>query len=142
MNAAAKPVSARQLRERWTSRGDVRPVGLPLRAVLDPVAQDPDLRRAQLVPRVHRWHAIVLVLGGDAVCELALVQVAGDDGVIAAQIREGSLASVEAKAGFAQLLVLPVTLEAGLREDGTHVAAEVDVFQGRIVLERSRRERR
>ena len=118
---------------------DERPVRLPLRALVYPQAEGLDLRLVEGLAAAGHPHP--RVVGRDAVHEEARRRVSGDDGgaAVAAAVGERTLGHVEPQAGLPRRLVGPVAREAVLREQGPHLAGEVDGAPGHRGRSRARR---
>ena len=102
-------------------RRHVSPVRLILSPLSDPALEQILLRTRELLVRVRRRHQVVGVFGEDAFDQLALVGLAGNEGLL----RDGVLAHIEAELGLALLLVGAVAEEAVVREDGSDVAVVI-----------------
>ncbi len=97
------------------------PVASPDGAFGDPATEDVDLRRGQpRLVRVRRRHELVLVRGDDAFDERADLGLARDERFLG----QGVLTGVEPELGFPVRLILTVTTEAVVGEDGEDVPAE------------------
>src|SRR5262249_21190798 len=112
-------------------RGKVGPVALVLCALLDPAAENSDLLSGEFLACVRGRHAVVGIGSGDALDQLAPGRLAGADGGTAVAVPESALASIEAQAGLAGLLIGAVTLEAVLRQNGADIAVEVHAIARR-----------
>ena len=98
------------------------------RAALDPVAHQRNLALGELLAALARRHRIVLVLRRDAFEQLALLRLAGDDRLVAAEIRERALREIQPVAVLAPLPLLfigAVAEEAVIREDGPDLALKI-----------------
>ncbi len=123
--------SRKPFRQRGPGRLDIRPVALPRGALLDPQLEQRDLPRRQRLAGRRRGHAPLRVLLGDALVQLALVQLAGDDGAFLGAVAEEPGLRVEAEVGLALVLVGAVTLEAVVGQDRLDVAVEIDGLRQR-----------
>ena len=109
-----------------------RPVLPPLSAALDPAFQYLALLLGDFLVRFLRRHDLILIMGRDPTPELALIQLAGNDGCIAILVLlQRVRLQVEPQVCFAMLRLRPVALKAGIREDRQDIAAEID---GRLRL--------
>src|SRR5690242_14579773 len=97
---------------------------LPLRPLLDPALHEVDLPRRELDRVLGGRHPFARFGTADAAEEFALVGPAGGDDAF------GPGFEVEAEAALALGLVGAVAGEAGVREDGAHVAVELDSRAG------------
>ena len=95
---------------------------VPLRAFVDPSAQQLDLLVGQVRP-VSAAASVRPGRAGDVLDQQALRRVARDDD---ARLDEGAVLGVEMEFGFALLFVGPVTGEAVVREDRQDFAVETD----------------
>jgi len=64
--------------------------------------------------------------------ELALGGVAGNDDAVAAAVGEQAFRVVQTQVRHALLFIRAMTLEAGVRQDGTNVAVEVQPLYRRL----------
>ena len=92
------------------------------RTLEDPLSQCLLLRVGQGAMRVDRRHPLLRVLRENPVDEFALVRLAGNNHAFLPL----SLARVQSQPSLARLRVLSMTVIAVLRQDGPHIAAEVD----------------
>src|SRR5688500_6660264 len=121
----------RNHRHRLTLRRDERPMILPLRALFDPAAEQGDFVCRKLTGGFRRRHVLVGILRGDAVDQLALIWLAGNDRRHVAG-RKRTRLGVEPESGLSLPRIRPVTLEARVGKDRTDVAVELDHLWERI----------
>src|SRR6185295_6566796 len=108
----------------------------PLRPLLDPALDERDLARRELLARLARRHDVVDFLRRDALPELALRQVARNEGRLA-RLRGsvGAVAEIQAQVALADAGA--VALDAVLGEDRADVPVELDAvgeLDERLVL--------
>src|SRR5207248_2868142 len=96
---------------------DERPMLAPLGAVLDPLPERRDLIGGELLAAVGGRHVLLGAGAGDAFGQLAVIEVAGDDGAVSVVVGLGGFFGVEAEVGFALFLVGAVTGVTVLGED-------------------------
>ena len=106
-------------------RRHVSPVRLILSPLSDPALEQILLRTRELLVRVRRRHQVVGVFGEDALHQLALVGLAGNEGLL----RDGVLAHIEAELGLALLLVGAVAEEAVVGKDRADVAVVIHLLR-------------
>src|SRR5271154_5640332 len=104
-----------------TLRRDEGPVCFPLRALLYPPAQCLDLTRAELVAAlISRGHSNRWVVRCNALDQFASGRIARNDN------RLGSIFLIEAELGFALSGIGSVAGVTLVRQDGPHIAIELD----------------
>ena len=118
-------------RDRRTHRRDVGPVRLVFRTLGNPAAEDFLLLRSELPHFFGRRHHVIGIAGEQALHHFTLVRLARNDGLHPVVFGQRAVASVEAAVGFAGILVEPVAAEAGIRENGAHVAVVLRLLQQR-----------
>src|SRR5262249_47781556 len=101
-----------------------RPVLLPLRALLDPAADQVDLGGAVRPPGIRGRHPHRRILGRNAADHLAAPRIARHDGEPSAQVALGDRFDVESQRGFAITLVRTVAGVTLVGKDGADVAVE------------------
>ena len=115
---------SRQLRAHGLLEGPVPGVAGSL---TNPLCENSPLIVGERAVGVGGGHPLVGVRGRDAANEFAPVRVAGDDGRFSVRQRfDGVAPQIESQAAFAVLFVRPVAGEAVFRQDGPHIAVEVD----------------
>ena len=114
------------------------PVQVVGRTLLDPFVEDGDLVGRDLFAALRGRHLLVLVGGMDAHREIALLQIAGDNGVHAVLFRERAFAGVDPAVALAIFRIEAVTLEAVLGKDRPHIAVKVDlVREGGVIRQQA-----
>ena len=108
---------------RWAER----PVPGVGRALVNPFADDFNLRLIQLVTGVLRRHPVVGIVGGDAEEQLAFAPVAGSNRGDVLALTQGAFADVEPKTGFAGLLVRAVAGKAVQRQQRPDIAIIIHI---------------
>ena len=103
-----------------------RPVDAPAGAGVDPSAENPDLAGRERQLRLRRRHPLGSVGMRDALPQLAFRPLPRNDHVSSAE----AVLRVQPKLRFARVSVGAVTLETAVREDGPHVAGEIDLIRG------------
>ena len=112
---------------------DEGPVALVLGALLDPLAEERDLGRGELLARFGGRHLFLGVLRGDAMPKLALVGLSGDDGGLPLfDLGERALFRVEPEVGLPRLCIGTVAFVAVFGEDRADVAVELDLVGHRV----------
>ena len=104
-------------------RRDVRPVRVPLGALIDPSTQELDLFLSERVPGIRRRHVLVGIGVGDALNEQAVGRLAGNDHVFPGK---RAVLGIEVEFRFAVLFVGPVAREAIVRENRADVPVEAE----------------
>lgn len=94
-------------------------------ALLDPKGQEIDFGSGEPLPFIDGWHAVVLVVGGDELEQVASEGIAGNDaGDAGPTSRHEDTEVVDAEIGF--LFIGAVAFQAVVLEDGTNVLMEID----------------
>jgi len=106
-------------------------VALVLRTLGDPAPEGLDLLGGEVLVRLRRRHAVLLVGGDQPGDELAVIRLTRDDDGVAAAIQRGVRGVVEPQPPLAVVRVLPVAVEAVLRQDRTDVAVELQLRRRR-----------
>src|SRR5262249_43605330 len=107
-----------------TFRRSIGPMRFPVGALIDPAANEVDLRFSEDETGAGRRHAIRFVGRADALVEPAPGAVRWRDDAIAA------LLGVEAETSLALLLVGAVAGEALVGQDGADLTVEIDLRRG------------
>ena len=100
------------------------PVWLPFRPVVDPSADDLDLFGLELLVGIRRRHDVVGTVSDKAIVEGAIVGLARYHNGIVPAFAEEALLGVESQVRLTGAGIGTVAMEAGVREDGPHVAVE------------------
>ena len=107
-----------------------RPMPFPRRTRQNPFPQRLDLLGLQRLVRIRGRHLVIEVRGGDAQPEFALREFARHHGrLVLRRLLEKSFLGVEAQTGLAMIRIRPVAGEAVVREDGPHVAIELNLVR-------------
>lgn len=95
-------------------------------AFLDPAVEEVLLGVVEAEFGFEGRHDLVSIVGADEVVEVALLEVAGGDAGVAAEVGDGVFAGIETEVGFLIFGVGTVAFEAAVGDDGADVAVEVD----------------
>ena len=127
VNLVLRPLLVLNHGQRRTFRSFVSPVRLPGRAFGDPALEKIDLCGRKLFARLRRRHDFLGIARRDARHHLALLQVAGNNRVVAGlRGLERLVLHVQPQLALALVFVRPVAGEAVVREQRADVAVELD----------------
>src|ERR1700722_19010080 len=102
------------------------PVTLPFRSLLDPATQDEAIGVRQPLCECGGRHALVGRFRADSPPEFAVVGFARRDDAGFSGCAEQALTRVQPQISLAFVLVRTMTGKAAVRQDGPHVAIELD----------------